>query len=48
MFILLISQFKSPVTILLIVAAILSAGLGDISDNLIILCIITVSSLPGF
>lgn len=47
-FILFISQFKSPITILLIVAAILSAGLGDISDNLIILCIITVSSLPGF
>ncbi len=48
LFILFISQFKSPITILLIVAAILSAGLGDISDTLIILCIITLSSLLGF
>ncbi|AYN04097.1 magnesium-translocating P-type ATPase [Flavobacterium sp. 140616W15] len=48
MFILFLSQFKSPITILLIVAAILSAGLGDISDTLIILCIILLSSLLGF
>lgn len=48
MFILFISQFKSPITILLIVAAILSAGLGDISDTVIILCIIILSSLLGF
>ena len=48
MFILFISQFKSPITILLIIAAILSAGLGDISDTLIILCIIILSSLLGF
>jgi len=48
MFILFISQFKSPITILLIIAAILSAGLGDISDALIILSIIILSSLLGF
>jgi Mg2+-importing ATPase len=48
MFILFLSQFKSPITLLLIVAAILSAGLGDISDTLIILCIILLSSLLGF
>ncbi|OXG04145.1 Mg2+-importing ATPase [Flavobacterium araucananum] len=48
MFILFISQFKSPITILLIVAAILSAGLGDISDTVIILCIIILSSFLGF
>lgn len=48
MFMLFLSQFKSPITILLIVAAILSAGLGDISDTLIILCIILLSSLLGF
>ncbi|KFF10677.1 magnesium-translocating P-type ATPase [Flavobacterium hydatis] len=48
MFILFLSQFKSSITLLLIVAAILSAGLGDISDTLIILCIILLSSLLGF
>jgi len=48
MFILFLSQFKSPITILLIVAAILSAGLGDLSDTVIILCIIILSSLLGF
>lgn len=48
MFMLFLSQFKSPITILLIVAAILSAGLGDLSDTLIILCIILLSSLLGF
>ncbi|MFV5685974.1 magnesium-translocating P-type ATPase [Flavobacterium sp. GB2R13] len=48
LFILFISQFKSPITILLIVAAILSACLGDISDTLIILFILLLSSLLGF
>lgn len=48
MFLLFISQFKSPITILLIVAAILSAGLGDFSDTVIILCIILLSSVLGF
>jgi len=47
-FFLFISQFKSPITILLIIAAILSACLGDISDTLIILCIILLSSFLGF
>jgi len=48
MLMLFLSQFKSPITILLIVAAILSAGLGDLSDTVIILCIIILSSLLGF
>lgn len=48
LFILFIAQFKSPITLLLIVAALLSAGLGDISDTLIILCIILLSSFLGF
>lgn len=48
MFILLISQFKSPITLLLMIAAILSAGLGDISDAAIILCIVLLSSFLGF
>ncbi|MCV9927032.1 magnesium-translocating P-type ATPase [Flavobacterium sp. LS1R49] len=48
MFILFISQFKSPITLLLIIAALLSAGLGDVSDTLIILCIVLLSSFLGF
>jgi Mg2+-importing ATPase len=47
-FILFLSQFKSPITILLIIAALLSMSLGDVSDALIILVIIAVSSLLGF
>jgi len=43
-----LSQFKSPVTILLIVAALLSAGLGDVADTVIILTIVLISSLLGF
>lgn len=43
-----LSQFKSPVTILLIVAALLSAGLGDVADTIIILTIVLISSLLGF
>jgi Mg2+-importing ATPase len=46
--ILFLLQFKSPITILLIGAALLSAGLGDFSDAIIILIIILVSSLLGF
>jgi Mg2+-importing ATPase len=46
--ILFLSQFKSPVTILLIVAALLSAGLGDVPDTIIILTIVLISSLLGF
>ncbi|MCJ8209571.1 magnesium-translocating P-type ATPase [Mucilaginibacter sp. RS28] len=47
-FILFISQFKSPVTILLILAAILSAALGDVTNTHIILAIVLISSLLGF
>jgi Mg2+-importing ATPase len=43
-----LSQFKSPITILLIVAALLSMGLGDFTDAIIILIIIIVSSFLGF
>lgn len=43
-----LSQFKSPVTIMLIVAALLSAGLGDVADTAIILTIVLISSLLGF
>lgn len=43
-----LSQFKSPVTILLIVAAILSAALGDIADTVIIFLIVLISSILGF
>ncbi|MCR8560802.1 magnesium-translocating P-type ATPase [Mucilaginibacter sp. BJC16-A38] len=43
-----LSQFKSPVTILLIAAALLSAGLGDVADTAIILTIVLISSMLGF
>ncbi|MGZ3763818.1 MAG: magnesium-translocating P-type ATPase [Mucilaginibacter sp.] len=42
------SQFKSPVTLMLIAAALLSAGLGDVTDTVIILIIVLISSLLGF
>jgi P-type Mg2+ transporter len=42
------AQFKSPITILLMIAALLSMGLGDITDSIIILIIILVSSFLGF
>jgi len=41
-------QFKSPVTLLLIIAALLSAGLGDVIDTIIILAIVLISSFLGF
>ncbi|HEU4901360.1 MAG TPA: cation-transporting P-type ATPase, partial [Flavisolibacter sp.] len=41
-------QFKSPITLLLIIAALLSASLGDYTDAFIILVIIFISSLLGF
>lgn len=47
-FFLFLSQFKSPITILLIIAALLSAGLGDIPDTIIILTIVLISSLLSF
>jgi Mg2+-importing ATPase len=43
-----LSQFKSPVTLLLIIAALLSAGLGDVTDTIIILVIVLISSVLGF
>jgi Mg2+-importing ATPase len=43
-----LAQFKSPITLMLITAAILSAGLGDVTDTLIILAIVLISSLLGF
>ena len=46
--ILFLMQFKSPITILLIAAALLSMGLGDFTDAIIILIIILVSSILGF
>ena len=47
-FLLFLSQFKSPVTLLLIGAAILSLALGDTTDAVIILVIILISSMLGF
>lgn len=46
--VLFLMQFKNPITILLIAAALLSMGLGDFSDAFIILFIILVSSSLGF
>ena len=43
-----LSQFKSPITLLLIAAALLSMGLGDLTDAVIILIIILISSGLGF
>jgi P-type Mg2+ transporter len=44
----LLNQFKSPITILLIVAALLSFALGHAADAAIILAIILFGSLLGF
>src|SRR5450432_3827491 len=46
--ILFLLQFKSPITLLLIAAALLSMGLGDFTDAIIILVIILLSSFLGF
>src|ERR1700722_15320549 len=43
-----LSQFKSPITLLLIARALLSMGLGDLTDAVIILVIILISSVLGF
>lgn len=48
LFILFLSQFKSPITLLLIAAVLLSMGLGDFTDAVIILIIILISSFLGF
>ena len=47
-FILFLKQFKSPITLLLLGAAILSLFLGDPTDALIIFAIVGISSLLGF
>ena len=46
--VLLLLQFRSPITLLLAAAAALSLFLGDITDAVIILAIILVSGLLGF
>ncbi len=47
-FTLLIAQFKSPIIIILIFAVILSIFLGDTTDAVIILTIISISGILGF
>ncbi|MDQ2800788.1 MAG: magnesium-translocating P-type ATPase [Armatimonadota bacterium] len=48
MFLLLLSQFKSPIILILIFAALLSLFLHDTTDAVIILAIVLVSGLLGF
>lgn len=43
-----LQQFKSPVTLLLIAAAVLSGLLGDIPDTIIIFVIVLISSFLGY
>jgi P-type Mg2+ transporter len=43
-----LSQFKSPITLLLLAAVLLSMVLGDFTDAIIILIIILISSFLGF
>ena len=45
---LLLSQFKSPIILILVFAAILSIFLGDRTDSIIILSIVAISGLLGF
>ena len=45
---LLLSQFKSPIILILMAAAILSGFLGDIIDTVLILGIVLISGLLGF
>ena len=45
---LLLGQFRSPITLLLIAAAVLSLALGETTDGLIVIGIILVSGLLGF
>ncbi|MDP4197597.1 MAG: HAD-IC family P-type ATPase, partial [Bacteroidota bacterium] len=44
----LLSQFKSPITIILLFAAVLSFFLGDAKDTVIIIAIVFISSILGF
>ncbi len=46
--ILFLSQFKSPITILLLAAVLLSMALGEFTDATIILIIVIISSFLGF
>ena len=46
--ILFLSQFKSPITILLMAAVLLSMALGEFTDATIILIIVIISSFLGF
>ncbi len=43
-----LSQFKSPITLILLFASLLSFFLGDVTDTIIIAIIVLVSSLLGF
>ncbi|QLE49198.1 magnesium-translocating P-type ATPase [Nostoc sp. C057] len=45
---LLLNQFKSPIILILMAAAILSSFLGDVIDTIIILTIVLISGLLGF
>lgn len=45
---LLLNQFKSPIILILIAAAILSGFLRDLIDTMIILTIVLISGLLGF
>ncbi|MFE1744855.1 magnesium-translocating P-type ATPase [Coleofasciculus sp. H7-2] len=45
---LLLDQFKSPIILILVAAAILSSFLGDVIDTVIILAIVLISGLLGF
>ncbi|QKQ73959.1 magnesium-translocating P-type ATPase [Nostoc sp. TCL240-02] len=45
---LLLNQFKSPIILILIAAAVLSSFLGDVIDTIIILTIVLISGLLGF
>jgi P-type Mg2+ transporter len=45
---LLLNQFKSPIILILVAAAILSGFLGDVIDTVIILAIVLISGLLGF
>ena len=45
---LLVSQFESPIVVILIGATLVAAALGDLTDSLIILAIVVASGLLGF
>ncbi|MGZ5043145.1 MAG: HAD-IC family P-type ATPase, partial [Methylobacter sp.] len=45
---LLLSQFKSALILVLIVAAIVSASIGDLSDGAVILVVVAINALLGF